>query len=73
VAYDHIPGHYRQETTVAGHLQTRVSQAPLLHHELAPPVPVVMIATTHLPTQARAHVILCSRDLERAYAPLVDD
>jgi putative transposase len=47
-------------------------QAQLLHKEFAPPLNVVMIATTHLPTQARAHVILFSRDLELAYAPLVD-
>jgi hypothetical protein len=34
---------------------------------------VVIIAKTHLQTQARAHVILFSSDLELAYAPLVDD
>jgi putative transposase len=69
---DNIPGQDLKETTVEGHIQTRLYQAQLLHKELAPPLHVVMIATTHLPTQARAHVILFSRDLERAYAPLVD-
>jgi putative transposase len=34
---------------------------------------VVIIAKTNLPTQARAHVLLFSRDLELAEAPLVDD
>jgi putative transposase len=72
VEYDNIPGQYLKETTVEGHIQTRLYQAQLLHKEFAPPLNVVMIATTHLPTQARAHVILFSRDLELAYAPLVD-
>ena len=34
---------------------------------------MVIIAKTHLQTQARTHVILFSSDLELAYAPLVDD
>jgi putative transposase len=69
---DNIPGQDLKETTVEGHIQTRLYQAQLLHKEFAQPLNVVMIATTHLPTQARAHVILFSRDLELAYAPLVD-
>jgi putative transposase len=64
---------YLQETTVEGPMQTRVSQAPLLHKEVAQPVKVVSITTRHLRTEARAQVILLSRDLPLAYAPLVDD
>jgi hypothetical protein len=70
---DHIPGQYLQETTVEGHIQTRLYQAQLLHTEFAQPLNVVIIAQTPLQTQARAHVILFSRDLELAYAPLVED
>jgi len=33
---------------------------------------VVIIAKTNLHTQARAHVVLFSSDLDLAYAPLVD-
>ncbi len=58
---------------MAGHLQTRWYQAPLLPKAFAHPLPVVVIAKTHRHTQARAHGLLCSSDLERAYAPLVDD
>jgi putative transposase len=72
VAYDHLPGQYLQETTGEGHLETRLYQMPVLHKEFAQPLNVVSIAKTNLRTQARAHVVLCSRDLALAYAPLVD-
>jgi hypothetical protein len=70
---DDLPGHYRNETTVEGHLPTRLYQAPRLHKEGAQPLPVVIIATTTLHTQARAPVVLCSRDVDLADAPRVDD
>jgi putative transposase len=69
----HMPAKYLQETTVEGPLQTRVYQAPLLHTEVAQPVHVVIITKRNLRTHGRAHVILLSRDLTLAYAPLVDD
>ena len=69
---DNIPVPYLTETTVQGHIQTRLSQAPLLHRACAHPLHVVIIAKTNLRTQAHAHVILFSSDLERAYAPLID-
>ncbi len=62
-----------KETTVKGPLQTRVSQAPRLHKEFAHPLHVVIITKPHLRTGARARVILLSRALPLAYAPLVDD
>src|SRR6266571_2699090 len=61
-----------KETTVEGHIQTRLYQAHLLHKEFAQPLHVVVIAKTNLHTQARAHVLLFSSDLELAYAQLVD-
>ncbi len=70
---DHIPVQYLKETTVEGHIQTRLYQAQLLHKEFAQPLHVVVIAKTNLHTQARAHVLLFSSDLELAYAQLVDD
>lgn len=73
MAYDHIPVPYRQETTVAGHIQTRLYPGQRLHKEFAPPLNVVIIANIHLHTQACAHVILLSRDRALGYAPLVDD
>jgi hypothetical protein len=68
-----MPAKSLKETTVEGHIQTRVYQAPLLHKAFAHPVNVVIITTLNLHTHGRAHVILLSRDLHLAYAPLVDD
>jgi len=73
VDYGHMPAKYLKETTVEGHIQTRVYQAPLLHKAFAQPLNVVIITKLNLRTQARAHVILFSRDLTLAYAPLVDN
>jgi hypothetical protein len=68
-----MPAKYLKETTVEGHIKTRVYQAPLLHKEFAQPLNVVIGTKLNLRTQAQAHVILLSRDLTLAYAPLVDD
>jgi len=72
VDYDHIPVPYLKETTVEGHIETRLYQAHLLHKEFAQPLKVVIITKTNLRTQARAHVLLFTSDLELACAPLVD-
>ena len=55
-----------KETTVEGHIQTSLYQAQLLHKEFAQPLNVVIIVKTNLRTQAQAHVILFSSDLELA-------
>ncbi len=72
VDYDNLPEQYGKETTVEGHIQTRLYQMQLLHKEFVQPLNVVIIAKTNLRTQARAHVVLFSSDLDLAYAPLVD-
>jgi putative transposase len=72
VDYDHIPEQYLKKTTVEGHIQTCLYQTHLLHKEFAQPLNVVIIAKTNLRTQARAHVLLFSSDLELASTSLVD-
>jgi putative transposase len=72
VEYANIPAQYLKETTVDGHIQTCVYQAQLLHKEFAPPLNVVIIVKTNLHTQAQAHVILFSSDLELPYVLLMD-
>jgi putative transposase len=72
IDYDHLPGQYLKETTVEGHIQACVYQAQLLHKEFQQPLNVVILAKTNLRTQARAHVVLFSSDLELAYTSLVD-
>jgi hypothetical protein len=72
VDYDHLPGQSLQETTVEGHIETRLYQMQVLHKEFAQPLNVVVLAKANLRTHARAHVVLFSSDLALAYAPLVD-
>jgi len=72
VDYDHIPVQYLKETTVEGHIQTQLYQMPLLHKEFAQPLNVVIIVKTNLRTQARAHVVLFSSDLDLTSTLLVD-
>ena len=67
-----MPEKSLKESTVEGDIQTRLYQAQLLHKEFAQPLNVVIIVKTNLRTQAHAHVILFSSDLELAYAPLID-
>jgi putative transposase len=52
VEYTKMPETYLKETTVAGHIPTRVYQAQLLHKEVAQPLHVVIIVKTNLHTQA---------------------
>jgi putative transposase len=63
---------YFKATTVEGPIQTRLSQAPLLHQEFAHALNGVIIVKTNLHTHARAHVVLFSRDLELPYNQLKD-
>ncbi len=44
----------------------------LLHQEFAQPLNVVIVLKTNLLTQARAHVILFSTDLDLAWEQLID-
>ena len=61
-----------KETPVEGHIKTCLYQMQMLHKEFAQPLNVVIIVKTNLRTQARAHVVLFSSDLDLAYVPLVD-
>ena len=68
---DHLPVHYLTETTVEGHIETRLYQRQVLPKEFVQPLHVVIIAKTNLRPQARAPVILFSRDVALAYTLLV--
>jgi putative transposase len=72
VDYDALPTQYLKETTVEGPMQTCIYQMQLLHKEFTQPLNVVIIAKTNLRTQACAHVVLFSSDLDLAYALLID-
>ncbi len=53
-------------------VRTQIYQATLLNKEFAFPLQVVVILKTDLRTQAQAHVILFSTDLELAYEKMID-
>jgi hypothetical protein len=71
VDYRHLPDHYLKETRLDGHIQTCFYQATLLHKEFSQPLNVVIIVKTNLDTQAVAHALLFSSDLDLAYNQLV--
>ena len=70
--YAHIPEKYLKSTTVKDGFQTCTYQAQLLHKDFPVPLNVVILVKTNLATQAWAHVILFSSDLELSYEKLVD-
>jgi putative transposase len=70
--YRHIPARYRQETTVAGGIQTDIYQAQMWHKEFPQRLNIVIIVKTNLATQTRAHVILFCSDLNLGYQQLID-
>jgi len=72
VDYRHLPDKYLKETRLDGRIQTCFYQATLLHKEFSQPLNVVIIVKTNLDTQAVAHVLLFSSDLDLAYDKLVD-
>ncbi len=71
--YRHLPDTCLKETTTEGQIQTRIYQMRCVHEEFSQPLNVVVIVKTNQQTQAWAHVILFSSDLDLAYATLIDD
>lgn len=70
--YRHLPAAYLKHTTTADQIETRIYQMRCLHKEFSQPLNVVIIVKVNLQTQARAHVILFSSDLELVYDKLID-
>jgi putative transposase len=62
---------YLKEGTVEKNLRTDVYQAKLLNKKFDLPLNVVILLKTNLDTQAQAHVILFSTDLELSYDKLI--
>jgi putative transposase len=53
-------------------IQTEIYQAQVRHKEFAQLLNVVIIVKTHLQSQAQAHVILFTSDLELSYQKVID-
>ena len=62
---------YLKESTIEKKIRTDVYQAELFNKEFALPLNVVIVLKTNLDTQAQAHVILFSTDLELNYDKLI--
>jgi hypothetical protein len=72
IDYHNIPDKYLQKTSVERGIQTNIYQAQMLHKEFAQALNVVIIVKINLKTQAWAHVILFSSDLDLSYDTLID-
>ena len=72
VDYARLPDKYLKETTVVDGIQTCIYQMTMWHKLFPDPLNVVIISKINLKTQARAHVVLFSSDLELAYDQLID-
>jgi len=70
--YAHLPKQYLKVTTLEKRVQTDIYQMVMGHKRLADPLNVVIIVKTNLNTQARAHVVLFSSDLNLAFDLLID-
>jgi hypothetical protein len=72
VDYQHIPQNYLRSASTEAGIQTCIYQAQLLHADFPAPLNVVIIVKTNLATQAWAHVLLFSSDLDLSYDKLID-
>ena len=70
--YAHIPDQYLKETTVLDGIQTNIYQLTMWHKLFPDLLNVVIIRKLNLKTQACAHVVLFSSDLNLAYDQLID-
>lgn len=63
---------YLKSDKIEDGLRTQIYQATLLNKEFAAPINVVILLRTNLSTQAQAHIILFSTDLELSYEKIID-
>jgi DDE superfamily endonuclease len=68
----HIADTYLKTSSVDKDIQTQIYQMPLWHKTFADLLNIVVIVKTNLKTQAVAHVVLFSSDLELPYEQLID-
>ncbi len=66
-----IDAKYLKDTSIEDNLRTEIYQGQFYNKEFAFALNVVVILKTNLQTQAQAHVILFSTDLEQAYSKII--
>jgi len=72
INYSRLPEKHLKRSFVEDGIQTCIYQAVMLHKEFAQSLNGVIIAKTNLQTQARAHVVLFSSDLDLPFDKLID-
>jgi len=72
LSYDQIPERYLKESQVTQGIHTNIYQMQLWHKLFPDLLNIVIIVKINLKTQARAHVVLFSSDLDLAYDNLID-
>jgi putative transposase len=70
--YRHLPAAYLQSSSLEDGMQTKIYQMKVWHKTCADLLNVVVIVKTNLKTQAMAHVVLFSSDVELQYDRLID-
>ncbi len=70
--YNHIPDKYLKESRLIDGIQTNIYQMTMWHKLFPDRLNVAVIVKINLKTQARAHVVLFSSDLNLAYDKLID-
>ena len=65
--YDHIPDKYLKEASLVDGIQTNIYQMKMWHKLFPDLLNIVIIVKINLKTQACAHILLFSSDLELAY------
>jgi len=68
----HIPNDYLQADVVDKDRRTRLSHRKLWHKKFSHLLNIVVLVKTNLKTQAVAHVVLFSSDLDLSYDQLID-
>jgi hypothetical protein len=72
IDYDRLPTEYLVQSSIEDGTQTAIYQAKLWNKEFPIPLNVVIIHKTILKTQAVAHVVLFSTDLELPFDKLIE-
>ncbi len=72
INYDKLPQQYLKHRDTENSIRTDIYQMPMLHKLFPQLLNIVIIVKTNLKTQARAHVILFSSDLNLSYDKLIE-
>ena len=72
IDYEHLPAEYLVQSSIEDGIQMDIYQAKLWNKEFPIPLNVVIIHKTILKTQAVAHVVLFSTDLELSFDKLIE-